>query len=825
MRFGAAGRFELQPAERRLLVDGQPAGLGARALDLLITLAEQPDHLMTKSELLDRVWPGLVVEEANLQVQISNLRKLLGGDVIATVPGRGYRFAAALDQGISAAAPPVTPARATSPSVVPTRRLFGRDSDLALLDTMLQGGGCVTLVGASGVGKTSLARAAAARWNGRCVWVDLAALSHENQVIAALARALEIRLSDGEPASQLLRALRGNALLLVLDNAEHLVRACAELATLFRPLPEVLLLVTSQLPLAVAGERVQRLEPLAVAAADASATELGDGALALLVERIVAADHRFRVTTENLSSLRTVCTQVDGLPLALEMAAARVPSIGLQGVCDALAQRFALLTRGHRDAAARHRTLHNALDWSYRLLAEPEQRLFRALGVFAGGFTLDLAVALIAENDADARWDVIDRLAALVDRSLVVASSDDPPRYRLLETMRAYALEQLALAGEENPVRKRHAAALLAVFASWMLGDAALEARCRPEMDNARDAITWARSADLKIAALLTAHVSRSATFTAWRHESGNWMHALEPLMQQPAGQALPQEIQANWWTELAHTLTMRGDPRASAVAKRGADLWRPLGQPRQLLFAAVVWVRSVRQPGAELDNACADLQACAAALPDMTPRERLRVHSAFVKAALTRNDQAAVLEGRLAEMTLAQELGVQYAVDAAESNVVNALNALRCHTEAAARGRALLARIDRAGGDGNGNVPYVLSGLLDGLVNSGELQEARALVPRAFAALQRFDSPVVTTQLAALAAAQRRFEAAARLIGYARRSHEARSMTIDPDDERVLVNLQTAVAELLGIETSERLVREGRSVTDDAARTLALGD
>src|SRR5262249_44900528 len=157
--------------------------------------------------------------------------------------------------------------------------------------------------------------------------------------------------------------------------------------------------------------------------------------------------------------------------------------------------------------------------------------------------------------------------------------------------------------------------------------------------------------------------------------------------------------------------------------------------------------------------------------------------HGALVKAALARRDQAAVLEGRLAEMTLAQEIGAQPTVDAAESNVVSALIALGRYTEASTRGRALLARIDRAGGDGNGNVPDVVWGLMDALVNAGDLQEARALVSRACAALLVFDSPVVTAQLASLARAQQRFEAAARLIGYARQSHESRGMTVDPDD------------------------------------------
>ena len=274
--------------------------------------------------------------------------------------------------------------------------------------------------------------------------------------------------------------------------------------------------------------------------------------------------------------LRAVCTQLDGLPLALEMAAARVPLLGLQGVHDALAQRFALLTRGHRDAATRHRTLHNALDWSYRLLGPAEQRLFRALGVFADGFTLALAVALMTD-DADARWDVVDGLATLADRSLVVVCRDDPPRYRLLETMRAFALEQLArsndAADEEAAVRERHAGVMLALFARHTVGNSTTMALCLPEMGNARDAIAWARDHDLGVAAQLSARVVAVTTFTVWRYESGNWLLALETLMDQAAGLALPAEVQATWWTERTRIGAIRRDASARVAGRRAVAL------------------------------------------------------------------------------------------------------------------------------------------------------------------------------------------------------------------------------------------------------------
>ena len=830
LRFGPSLRFELQPAERRLLVDGQPAALGRRALDLLIVLAERPDHLLTKNELLDRVWPGLVVEEANLQMQISNLRKVLGGELIATVPGRGYRFVAQRGEAAAAPAPAQVQAQVPVPVPVPAaaHRLIGRTQDLAHLEALLQGGGCVTLVGTSGVGKTSLARAAAARCPGG-VWVDLAALTHGSQVTGALARALDLQLvgSADEAPAQLVAALRTRALLLVLDNAEHLIQTCAELATLLHPLAGVQLLVTSQAPLAVAGERVLRLEPLALPGPEANlGAGAPEGALALLVERIAAADHRFAVTPAALPLLRAVCTQLDGLPLALEMAAARVPLLGLQGVHDALAERFALLTRGYRDAATRHRTLHNALEWSYRLLAASEQRLFRALGVFADGFTLELAVALMTDDAA--RWDVVDDLATLVDRSLVVVGGGDPPRYRLLETMRAYAIEQLCQsptqAGEERAMRHRHAGAMLALFERYQPDDHVVKAQCEAEMENVREAVAWAQAHDLALAARLTALVAPTANFTVWRQEATQWLRALEAAMDEPAGQALPAAAQAAWWTEFARTGTIRHDPRAAAAAQRAMALWDGLGETRRALAAACVCVRAIGTPRPELDRACDDLRRRVAALPDLTAREQLQVHGALATAAVARQDLEAILSGRLAEMTLARQLGLQGVADAAESNVVFVLLAMERHAEAAERGRALLERIDASSGSAKGNLPWVLHGLLMALVQLERLDEAHALVPRAWAACAQFGAPVMVPTVAMLAALRRRFETAAQLIGYTLEAFASRGMTLSVADKEGVAQVQALADAALGAAAVESLIERGRALDQAAAAALAAG-
>ena len=845
------GRFVLQPAERRLFVDGKAAALGARALDLLIALATQPDHLLTKTELLDLVWPGLVVEESNLQIQVSNLRKLLGPDAIATVPGRGYRFAAAV---VSEAAQVQAEALADTPTVAasvatatlpspaiaasrPAQRLIGRDADRASLEEMLASAGCVTIVGTAGVGKTSLARQIAAGWPGRSAFVDLANLSKGQEVPDAVARALTMELDDGDRGEQIIRALAAESLLLVLDNAEHVVQAVAELVGRLQALAGLRLLVTSQLPLSVAGERTLRLLPLALPTPEAPRT--GDDAVALLVERIVAADRRFEATAANLPLLEAICTQLDGLPLALEMAAARVPAMGLSGVRDALSERFAMLTRGHRDATTRHRTLRNALEWSYRLLDGSEQRVFRTLGVFAAGFTLDLAVALLAERTggdagdagAGSRWDVIDRLTTLIDHSLLVASADDPPRYHLLETMRAFAIEQLAASGKEPAAREREANALLALLERFgTLGSALageeVKARYMAELENVRDAIAWARERDIELAVRLATQASFATTYSLWKNETTRWLLALEPVMASASGRALPAALQAFYWTELGRKLLFRSDPRASVPARRGYELWLPLDRPAATIFAAQAWVRAVPEAGDALDAAVGALEAQLVAAPsDLSPRLRLNVHGALAQASGLRGDFGAVLAAREAEVALAREFGIAVAAVIAESNVVDTLNVLGRHDEALRRGEDLLARVDCAGGDSDPSMPWILEYVILSRAELGLLDAAHALLERLWRVIERGREPPAPwlPLMTLLAALRGRAAEAAQLIGRLGHDRAVRQVIYGAQDLDKVERARAIVLAALGEAEVQRLIVAGAALGDDEIRAAAM--
>jgi predicted ATPase/DNA-binding winged helix-turn-helix (wHTH) protein len=517
------GEAVLQPQRRRLLVGGQDSRIGARAFDLLLVLIQNRERIVDKNELLDAVWPGLVVEENNLQVHISALRKLLGPQAIATVPGRGYRFTGALEGSLplttaplaaTDTAPNATQAPdAAAPHNLPAdaAELFGRSDDLAVLLSMVDTHKLVTLVGAGGIGKTALAQAVAhavaQRMRGVMpdgVWiVELAPLTQSSLVVASVAGVLGIRLNGEASVATLASALGSSRMLVVLDNCEGLLDGTAELAAaLHRAAPNVRLLATSQEPLHLPHEQVYRLGPLAVPEA-AAAAELARqaGAVALFAARARALQPQFVIGAHNVAAVVAICRHLDGIALAIELAAARVPLLGVEGLLARLGERFRMLTGGSRLALRRHQTLRAALDWSYGLLSASEQAAFRQLGVFSGGFSLQAVQALAGDAAALDPWAVLENLGALVDKSLVVADTAATPRYRLLETTRAYALEQLAEAGETEATVARHAQVVLELFeradeacfgeqGSWLIDD--FVEQLWPEFDNLRAALAWA---------------------------------------------------------------------------------------------------------------------------------------------------------------------------------------------------------------------------------------------------------------------------------------------------------------------------------------------
>ncbi len=545
--------WEVRPHERRLLVGGAAVAVGGRAFDVLLALLERRGRVASKNELLDAAWPGLVVEENNVSVQIAALRKLLGAETISTVASRGYRLAAvALDDAAPAA--PASPA----PKAVELPRLaddvlVGRDEDLRAVLQRLAGHALVTLSGSGGIGKTSLARAVLAHAQahgalpGPAHWVDLAPLREPAGLVATLARALGAELAGPEQGPEaLVAALAHRRGWVVLDNCEHLLDPVADLLRLLLAgAPGLRWLATSQAPLRLPHEQVYRLEPLQVPPPDAALAEARRcGALDLLCRRVQAADRRFELTPANVALAADLCRQLDGLPLAIEMAAALVATVGLASVHEQLGQRLRLLA-GPRHAPERHHRLHSTLDWAHGLLAPAERMLLRRLAPFLGGFTAAMArrIACDPEPGPDALDEVqlLPALSALVDKSLAHRSPDGRERFYLFESTREYARQRLAEAGEAALIGRRHAHvvadALEPLRADWeQLRDEDWSARYAPERPNARAALAYALGADEPdLLARLVAAIGMIDAF-----DNANAEIAALPLPMALLAQALP---------------------------------------------------------------------------------------------------------------------------------------------------------------------------------------------------------------------------------------------------------------------------------------------
>jgi non-specific serine/threonine protein kinase len=496
------GPFELQPDQRRLLKDGVAIPLRPRAFDLLVALVDRAGHLVTKDELLDQVWRKTVVEEAALHVQVSALRKVVGSDAISTVSRRGYQFTLPVIKG---GAETDRAARARHKLPYQLTSFVGREQEIAQLEVLVTANRLVTLSGAGGAGKTRLAIEVAGRLVDAFpdgVWLaELAALSDPGLVPQAVAQVLDIKEQPTRPVMETLcDHLASKKLLLVIDNAEHLLEACVRLVDeIVRRSPDVSVLVTSRERLGLTGELTYRVPSLSVPGTSETLTQQTASryeGVRLFVERAKLVRHDFDLTAENASSVASICAQLDGIPLAIELATPRLRSMSVDELSGGLDQRFALLTEGSRTALPRHRTLRSMLDWSYDLLTEREQAMLRRVAVFAGGWTLASAEQVCAGDGIDAS-DVIEPLTSLVDKNLVVTDEQaGATRYRILETVRQYALDRLRERDEEAQWRASHLACFVSLADAFKWEQFGPQqqswfSRIESEHGNLRAALAW----------------------------------------------------------------------------------------------------------------------------------------------------------------------------------------------------------------------------------------------------------------------------------------------------------------------------------------------
>jgi predicted ATPase/DNA-binding winged helix-turn-helix (wHTH) protein/AraC-like DNA-binding protein len=592
------GRFQLSPHRRELLANGRPVQIGGRAFDLLVALLESRGSVVSKETLMRCAWPDQFVEQSNLQNQISALRAVLGADrdLIRTVPRRGYQFIGEIQIGPATSDErrdvagvghktdlPLTKARELVPgstdrnselleSRIPpemhraaaliepdgsgkTRpgprrgnvsaswvELIGQADAVRQVEQLILAHRVVTLAGPGGIGKTTLglevARGLIDAFEGGTWLVELASLSNTALVPSAVARVLGLRLSGEQIASETVaRAIGEKRLLLVLDSCEHVIDSVVDLiAAVLRVCPKASILATSREFLMVEGEHVYRVPPLEVP--PERPPERGDvlrhSSVQLLVARTKALNSDFAPQETQFALLAAISRRLDGIPLAIELAAARVATLGLDHVAAGLDDRLGLLTTGRRAAAPRHQTLRATLDWSYELLSDFEQRLLCNLAVFQGGFAIESSTAAFgAEHSAS---DIAEGITRLLTKSLISPHGAEG-RWRLLDTLRAYAIEKLEQVGEIGSARHRHAK----YFCSFILansedarGTADVLVANVQDIDNVRAAIDWAFSTigDNHIGIALTA-----AYIPVWCHFAlfGECRERIEQALKCPA--------------------------------------------------------------------------------------------------------------------------------------------------------------------------------------------------------------------------------------------------------------------------------------------------
>ena len=597
------GAYEVRRSGHRIRLARQP-------MELLLLLLEHRHELVSREHMAKRLWgPDVFTDsDAGIHTAILKIRQVLGDPrgsprFIETVPGKGYRFVATVEV-VGQSLLPVSPVGEADPERLPdTPRhnlpaeltsFVGRLTELLELPTVFGSSRLLSLTGAGGVGKTRLAIRLAASLvhvfpDG--VWlIDLAPLTSPDLVTQTIATALGIREGPQRSARDaLLDTLRHRSLLLVIDNCEHLIAPCAEIVeALLRAATAVRIVATSREPLGVSGETVWQVPSLSLPEAPSSILPealLDSDATRLFVERASAVDRAFAPTQVSAGAIGRICRRLDGLPLAIELAAARIVTLSPQQIEARLQDRFRLLTASPRTAVARQRTLEATVDWSYELLSDRERELFRRLSVFPDGWTLQ-AAEHVCGGDGINEQDVVDLLSRLVSQSLAVVDSErsGERRYRFLETIRQYARERLVQTGAVNRLRERHFEFFFDLFHGALRilrgpDQVALLRRLRIEQENVRTALECALTSSalgekaVELAGALFWFWTKSGLFAEGRF----WLARVLALPVR-----VPGSVRARALIGLAHMAVFEGQyveaaalaAEALALGRKDGDLW-----------------------------------------------------------------------------------------------------------------------------------------------------------------------------------------------------------------------------------------------------------
>lgn len=601
------GPFCLHAAERRLLRAGEPVEIGSRALDILIALVESAGEVVGKKGLIARVWPDVIVEEGNLRVHVAALRKVLGDGVdgaryIANVPGRGYSFVApvaiaAVVESAGELAAPIPDiasvaerSHARAGHNLPARltRMVGRDEVVSDLSEQLRASRFVTIVGPGGLGKTTVAVSVAHALSAtfaNVVFVDLTAVTDAAGVANGLASTLGLTVRKEDPTPEILAFLRDKHVLLVLDNCEHVVAAIGALAErIYVEAACVHILATSRELLNVEGEHVYGLEPLSTPSdTDVTAKQVVEYAsVQLFLERASATGSSISLTDDDAPVVAEICRRLDGIALAVELAAGRVSAFGIRGTAELLDKPLGLAWRGRRTALPRHQTLSATLEWSYNLLSPEEQVVLQRLSIFVGDFALAAALAIAGEGD-EASSDVIETIASLVSKSIVsMRIAHGQPRYRLLEMVRAYAAVRLAESGDAASTAARHAKYFAQRCAEAEPPDStAVDPR---DLGNIRSALEWSFSehGNARIARDLCSTATPILLRWSLLAECRRWSgRGLESLHDEDRGGIFESRLIRT--LAISTMFTMGNSDRVRELLERGLDLSRRLGEQRGL--------------------------------------------------------------------------------------------------------------------------------------------------------------------------------------------------------------------------------------------------